>query len=300
MLEAVHVHRVMRARHLHDLLFRGATLRACQDRIRRLWEWGYLDRLYLPLVVDGSGRRRPEAGAPTYLLGTRAAPLLEHRHAVIDKSAVKVGTLEHRLVVTELLVALQVACRDRADVELLSFSTEAPLWRALQEKRVRRAGAIVPDATITLRYPAMGQHLTFYVEVVRADVRGGNRRLLSKMRRYVELNRQGFFRDTYGHDRLRAIIFATPTMARADNLRRLAGDLGHGRRLFWFGCYADITVGSALSYSWRDANEDVFTLAQPTHLHAPSTPTTVSARLASSPGRDHIPPEAPAIRPAAC
>jgi len=280
-LEAVHVHRVMRARHLRELLFRGASLRACQDRLRRLWEWQYLDRLFLPLVVDGSGRQRPEAGAPTYLLGTRSAPILEHLPGGIDTNQVKVATLEHRLAVTEYLVAMQVACRDQATVELQAFSTETPLWRALQEKRVGRAGATVPDAVVTLRYPAMGQHLTFYLEVVRADVRGGNRRLLYKMRRYVELNRLGFFRDVYGHDRLRAILFATPTAARAENLRRLGDELEHGRRLFWFGSYDDLKSSTVLSYPWRSVDVDTFTFLTPTHLpHAPPTSTTLSARLA--------------------
>jgi len=297
-LRAVAHHRVVRGRHVHALLFSGVSQRTCQQRLRRLWEWRYLDRLYLPLVVDGSGARPLEAGAPLYVLGRRAMLLLADelgdrpQHEAIDTTPVTMATIQHRMVVTEVLVSLQLACRGRTDIVLESFSTEAPLWRMLQGRRAR-AGAVVPDAAFTLRYKATQQAITFYVEVVRADVRGGSRRLLQKMQRYVELNRNGFFKHVYCHERLRAVLFLTPSAARAENLRRLARQLEHGRRLFWFGAYhhdrrqlgSAITPATILIHSWRDADDRPTSLLAPSSSspHAPATCPTPPTRHAPDP-----------------
>jgi hypothetical protein len=93
------------------------------------------------------------------------------------------------------------------------------------------------------------------------------------MRRYVELHRQNFFRDAYGHTRLRAVLFATTSRARAENLRRMAESLTQGRRLFWFGSYQEknsdsvpvtrFTPERILSLPWEDTEQETFTLIQP-------------------------------------
>jgi hypothetical protein len=79
----------------------------------------------------------------------------------------------------------------------------------------------VPDGAVRRRY-SNGETLTFYVEIVRADVRGGNATLLRKMDAYVALNRDGRFRECYGHENLRAVLFFTTSGERADHFRELA------------------------------------------------------------------------------
>jgi hypothetical protein len=184
-------------------------------------------------------------------------------------------TLLHHLVVTDCLVSLAVVCREREDVRFVKGEHDGILYSKLRayRQKTRIHNAVVPDGAFTLHYPAPNETLTFYLEVVRADVKGGNRTLLTKMRRYVELHRQNFFRDAYGHPRLRAVLFATTSCARAENLRRLAESLSQGRRLFWFGSYQEknsdgvpvtrFTPERILSLLWEDAEQETFTLIQP-------------------------------------
>lgn len=291
---AVALHRTLRARHVASLFFEGGSLRAAQARLRRLWEWGYLDRIYLPFQVDGSRRPPTEAGAPAYVLGRHGRGLHQDRPGVAQDEPVGIPTLEHRLVVSEFLVSLQLACRGLAGAPTLaSFSPEGPLWRSLAEAGRPRAGALVPDATFVLCFPPPHQELRFYVEVVRADVRGGNQRLREKMRRYVELNRSGGLRQLYNHhEALRAVLFIAPTETRAANLRAIAGRLVHGRRLFWFSSYQGpnagdqvvwrLTPDQLLSLPWTAADGTRFTLCEPESPSPCLEPSPNATRQANS------------------
>lgn len=242
LLRSVLSHRYLRSEHLHALVSPQVSLRVVQSRLKKLHDHGFVKRLYLPVVL---GMHRPTAPAPPiYTLSRQGARFLADQSLTDEEvteqwsdDLIAPGTLTHHLVVTDALVALAVACRSRDDVELVASEHERTLWQRLRQYRKTRQfqNAVVPDGAFTLRYRASGETLTFYLEVVRADVKGGNRRLLEKFQRYAELHRAGFFRDVYGHDRVRAILFATTSPARADNLRRLCAALEHGRRLFWFG-----------------------------------------------------------------
>lgn len=249
LLQAVYNHRFARSDHVHQLIAPQVSWRIVQTRLQKLFAQGYLRRLYLPVVLDGEHAPPVHSRQPIYQLTRRGAHLLadgsdkkvsaELRHWRAER--VSPLTLLHHLVITDFLVALAQACRERADVELVNGEHEGVLWARLREyrKQHRMVPAVVPDGAFTLRYPATNEVLTFYLEVVRADVKGGNRRLLDKLKRYVGLHRQGFFRTVYGHERLRAVLFATTSEARAKNFVRLAEKLTHGRRLFWFGNYQE-------------------------------------------------------------
>lgn len=247
LLRAVLVHRYLRSEHLHALVSSSVSLRVVQGRLKKLHDHSFLKRLYLPVVL---GTHRPVApAAPIYTLSRQGARILADQSLTDEVVAEKwsdgltlPGTLAHHLVVADALVALAVACRSRDDVELVASEHERTLRQRL--RRYRRIHdlqqAVVPDGAFTLRYyGATDVTLTFYLEVVRADVKGGNRKLLAKLQRYVELHRAGFFRDGYGHERVRAVLLATTSPARAENLRRLCSELQHGRRLFWFGAYQE-------------------------------------------------------------
>lgn len=280
LLSQVFFHGYIRSDQLHALVCSEVSLRAVQGRLKKLYDHSFLKRLYLPVVLGSS---RPAVPAqPIYALGRPGAELLAE-HGLFpeldttgwSETTAQPRTLAHHLVVTDALVALAVACRSRGDIELVKAEHERVLWQRL--RRYREAhhvqDAVVPDGAFSLRYPAAGEALTFYLEVVRADVKGGNRQLTAKLRRYAEFHRAGFFRDAYGHERVRAVIFATTSDARAENLRRLAERLAHGRRLFWFGAYqghapdgrlpSRFTAEHILDLSWQAAGGECLTLLQP-------------------------------------
>lgn len=281
LLGAVHRHRYLRSEHLHALLFSTVSRRVVQTRLQKLHARDYVKRLYLPIVLDGEHAPLAHSRQPIYTLSARGLRLVREAHSNVQRNSPwsperpSAQFLAHHLVVTDCLVALAVAARSSEAVELVDGAAETHLWSQLRLYRQthRLRSAVVPDGAFTLRYLATGETLTFYLEVVRADVRGGNRRLLDKLRRYSELHRQGFFRDAYGHDRVRAVLFATTSDVRAKHLQRLATKLPHGRRLFWFGAYqakdragrlgSRFTAAEILTLPWRAADGASLTLFQP-------------------------------------
>ena len=80
----------------------------------------------------------------------------------------------------DLLVSLEVACRDRPDVHLVRFERESALRQRLALLPPGERRVPMPDGVFTLAYPG-GAELTFYVEVVRALAKGGNRSILEKL-----------------------------------------------------------------------------------------------------------------------
>lgn len=283
LLRLVFHHRFVRSDHLHALLMPRTNRRVIQTRLQKLFAHAYVKRLFVPAILDGEHRPLTHSRQPIYTLDRRGARLLsEHENesgrTALDRwrpEVVSASTLAHHLVVTDCLVALQVACRSSPSVQFIRGEHEGILWAKLREHRQhhRIKQAIVPDGAFTLRY-ATGETMTFYLEVVRADVKGGNRRLLEKLRRYVELLRLEYFRDVFGHERVRAVLLATTSLVRAKNLARVAEKLIHGRRLFWFGTYQEKTADGRfascftpeqiLTLPWHEATGDRQTLQPPT------------------------------------
>lgn len=280
LIAAVLRYRFLKSTHLHHLVAPNVSLRIVQERLRKLTLHRYLKRFYLPVVLDGQHAPPTHRRQPVYAITTRGARLLNESadgtvSPCLSTERPSPMTLLHHLVVTDGLVSLAVACRERVEVRFENGEHDGILYSILRtyRQRSRIQNAVIPDGTFTLHYPTPNETLTFYLEVVRADVKGGNRTLLAKMRRYVELHRQNFFRDAYGHPRLRAVLFATTSRARAENLRRMAESLTQGRRLFWFGSYQEkgsdgvpvtrFTPERILSLLWEDAEQETFTLIQP-------------------------------------
>ncbi len=280
LVAAVARYRFLKSTHLHLLIAPSVSLRIVQERLRKLTIHGYLKRFYLPVVLDGQHAPPTNRGQPVYAITTRGARLVNESadgnvSPCLATERPSPMTLLHHLVVTDCLVSLAISCRERDEVRFENGDHDGILYSKLRtyRQRSRIQNAVIPDGTLTLHYPTPSETLTFYLEVVRADVKGGNRTLLAKMRRYVELHRQNFFRDAYGHPRLRAVLFATTSRARAENLRRMAESLTQGRRLFWFGSYQEknsdgvpvtrFTPERILSLPWEDAEQETFTLIQP-------------------------------------
>lgn len=247
LLQLLHEHRFARSDHLQNLTHPSLSFRTLQTRLKKLFTHGYVKRLYIPIILDGEHAPLAHSRQPIYTLSSRGLHYLRE-HKLIPENGLKwraeqpsVQFLAHHLIVTDCLVAIRVASQSNGSVTLISGHAEGLLRARLDAYRRehRLTSAIVPDGVFTLRYEPTGETMTFYLEIVRADVKGGNARLFEKLRRYTELHRHGFFREAYGHDHIRAVIFATTSAARAANLATLTKNLIHGRRLLWFGSYQE-------------------------------------------------------------
>ena len=222
-------YRSLTSEHIQALVFPGTSIAVVRRRLRLLWSHQLLERVYLPFLLDG-GPPPPLARRPIYTLGPRGADLLE---AAVEPVAV--STLAHNLIASDWLAAIVAASGGGGDAELVVAEPEPVLWGKIGSAR-SRGSFIVPDAAATLRIGAASW--TFYLEVVRAGVRGGNPTLVDKLRKYAELHHRRFFREAYGHEQVRAVLVAASSVARAERLRAMAADLSYGQRLFWFGSYA--------------------------------------------------------------
>src|SRR5215207_9868159 len=138
-LRAVHRHRLLRSTHLVALS--GGSRQATLRRLQLLFHHGYLDRP--PMQLDWYARGSEPL---VYALGNRGAEILE-AEGVARPRGIRWDTknrnvsrvfLHHTLAVAEVMVAFEVACRDRAGVTLI------------QPEEVL-AGA--PEATRRLRLP---------------------------------------------------------------------------------------------------------------------------------------------------
>lgn len=274
-------HRYLTADHLRQLAFPGASSRVVQLRLRKLYEHGLLER-------ESLDRRRsdcPHVGLPIYTLGRRATPIVSDDDDGEAVTPIRRGRkelhVEHDLAVSDALVALTVACRNRPDLALAMTEPETALRRKLRARAIPKTSACIPDGAFTLYYASTKERLTFYLEVVHADPPGGTRGVIEKLKKYVRLHRQGFFRLVYGHDRLRAVIVATTTKRRAEHLATLAKKHLHGERLFWFGHYQEkdtagkhtsvLTAACILDLPWL-STEGSYTLASPSkpiHIYTP-------------------------------
>lgn len=119
-LEHVHAHRFLRSDHLTSLLpgSRQQTLR----RLQLLYHHGYLERPRCQIDYYQSGSRRIAYG-----IGNKGAALLKrelalpfHRLDWGQKNHVSRLFLEHALLVSDVMVALEVACRKQAGIRLLT------------------------------------------------------------------------------------------------------------------------------------------------------------------------------------
>ena len=273
---AVHRHRFIRAHHLHPLAFPGRTLRAAQSRLEKLWQHGYLDRYFVPYALDGTRRAPSDAATPVYTLGPKALEVLKAADSDVGgrmaMREVAPSTLAHHLVVTDLLASIEAACLARGMPENAETEHEWRLWKTAGDRKVPTSGLVVPDGAVTFRGPDRPVPETWYVEVVRADVAGGNDEFLAKMRRYLALRDEGRFLRAFGHVRVRGVFIATPTPERARNLRALCARLPSDHRFFAFTHFEErqgdrriprFRPETVLDLGWTDGAGGVVRIGRP-------------------------------------
>lgn len=292
-LRIVHRHRFARAHHLYPLAFPGRTLRAAQYRLEKLWQFGYVDRHFVPYALDGTRRAPSDAATPAYALGEKGtevlravAPDAELQGGRIEAPKAAASTLAHHLAVTDLLASVEAAALARGEAEHVRAEHEWRLWKIAGDRKVPTSGLAVPDGALTFSGPDRPAGETWYVEIVRADVSGGNEAFLAKMRRYLALRAEGRFLRAFGHARVRGVLVATPTPERARNLRALCARLPGERRFFAFAHFEE-RIGerrtprfrpeTVLELAWTDGAGGVIRLGRPAERRAAAAETAADA-----------------------
>lgn len=263
-IRVVHKFRFVRSTHLLDLT--GSPYKPLMRRLQLLYHHRYLDRPRAQIEHFSVGGSKPMV----YALGNRGADLLAEldgqRRAKVDWTAKNRETgrvfIEHTLLIADVMVALDVACRDRADVRLIDGNEllrEFPVAtqrarnpflmsvRVVHDEAVADVG-LVPDRIFALEYPQVGKRAYFFLEADRATmpvVRTSLEQtsIFRKLLAYHQAWRQEIPVARFGFKNFRA-LFVTSSAERAQTMldANRTATAGQGSRLFLF---SDISrVGS--------------------------------------------------------
>jgi hypothetical protein len=269
-LRAVHRHRLLRSTHLTALS--GGSPQATLRRLQLLFHHGYLDRP--PMQLDWYARGSEPL---VYALGNRGAELLEE-HGEFRRGGIRWDTkkrnlsrvfLHHTLAVAEVMVAFEVACRDREDVQFLP--PEEVLHQAPAETRrlrlpfrwqveVRHGGkphrlGVEPDKVFGLRFegePEGRNRAFFFLEADRGTMPVARKgfaqtSFLRKLVCYQETWRQGIHKTHLGIPNFR-VLTVTASEERMRHLVAACRSLGSGGNLFLFAHQAALGRGSILNH----------------------------------------------------
>jgi hypothetical protein len=219
-------------------------------RLKLLYHHGYLERPRAQLEYYGRGGSRPMV----YGLGSRGAKLLEKELGIATSGSEanhEIGQifLEHTLLVSDVMVSIELACRKSDGVTLLYEDQLAPQtkfqWRVkVPEHRVTLG--VVPDRVFVLEHAnhAGGrQRVYFFLEADRGTmpvVRSGlaQTSFYRKLIAYEATWAQKVHQRKLGIHRFR-VLTVTTNAKRVTSLLEACSRLKRGHGLFLF---ADRTV----------------------------------------------------------
>jgi hypothetical protein len=270
-------HRLIRSTHIASLV--GRSLDRTNDRLRRLFHAGYVDRPRAQLdrfPTDGS--------APmVYSLADRGARLLCQREGLCcgtgewSRKNREAGRpfIEHQIEIVDFQVALQRAVSQRSDVQLIT--AEEMIAASRQQKGRRgalfalraklshqgwvREASVVPDLVFGLQLTS-GKRLNFMVEIDRGTmpVRRSDPDRTSfeqKMRVYLTAHATKQHERQLGWKNFRVLAITTAQRRMQSMKEALVGlrvPGSPGASLLLFSTLDEIRAGGPLAARWADGN----------------------------------------------
>jgi len=271
-IRAVRRHRCLRSTHL-AALFPGSRQKLLR-RLNLLYHHGYLDRPRNQLAYYERGSE-----AMVYALGRRGAEvLLLHEGGSrgtigwTKNSSVTRFFLQHTLLIADVMVALEVACRLPGRIRLIPAAeilAQAPEATRAQRNplswRVRVADGtdiadlgVMPDQFFGLRFedePEGRNRAFFFLEADRASMPVVRRSLRQssvyrKLLAYAETSRQGLHTAHFGIKHFR-LLTVTTSRARVEHLLEANSRLvGGGSPIFLFSDEESLRAGNPLTHPW--------------------------------------------------
>jgi hypothetical protein len=246
-IRLIHRHRFLRSSQIFALL--GGSIQPVLRRLQLLYHHGYLERprSQLDYYYQGGSRQI------VYGLGNKGGKLLKQKFGVsIGKiswgeknRSVKKIFLEHALLVSDAMIAIELACRNSGKVRLL-HSDELRL-RAGQAFRWKtnlgngKTLVIVPDRVFALEYvdpEGEAQQAVFFLEadrgtmpVVRKDL--SQTSFYRKLLAYEATWQQGIHHSRFGFNRFR-VLTITSSSERIRSLVDTCSQFKSGHGLFLF------------------------------------------------------------------
>lgn len=275
-LKQVHRHRFLRSSHLVSLL--GGSGQHVLRRLQLLYHHGYLERprAQLDYFYRGGGSR-----SLVYGLGNKGTAILKQALALpfhrLKWSAKNRDTgrlfLEHTLLIADLMVSLELACRRHGGVKLLTGDAlpvpdsarrqrEPFQWRVNISSRLKCG--VIPDQVFALEFSGGGRQF-YFLEADRATMPVVRQNLAQssfyrKLLAYEATWTQNLHRSRLGFNRFR-VITVTSSPERVQTLLEATRQLERGQGLFLFTDRdAFLNCPEALSAPWRNGKGTVETL----------------------------------------
>ena len=236
----IHRHRFLRSSHLTALV--GGSAQPLLRRLQLLYHHGYLERPRAQLDYYLRGGSSPMV----YGLGSKGGVLLKqelgstYRPLRWSEKNRSVGRmfLEHALLISDVLVTLELACRKSGRVRLLidddlGSSPFVSRWKVTLDGKVRLG--VVPDRVFALE--ADGERAYFFLEADRGTMPVTRKNLAQtsfarKLLAYEATWSQGIHRG-FGFHRFR-VLTVTGSESRVQSLVAACAQLQRGHGLFLF------------------------------------------------------------------
>ena len=276
-LRQVQRHRFLRSSHLVALL--GGARQTILRRLQRLYHAGYLERPRAQLDYFNRGGSR----TMVYGVGQKGANLLKpesegSRHQPNWRGKNRdVGRqfLEHALLTTDFMVALEIACRRNGNARLLTgdalsiagnrLDGRDPFrWEVRLNNRIKLG--VIPDQVFALEYTAAGTAKTtrtlYFLEADRGTMPVVRHSLSRssfhrKMIAYQATSSQGIHRTRLGFNRFR-VLTVTSSRSRLKTMLEACRTLERGHGLFLFTDSESLrTTPDLLSMPWTSFGVDV-------------------------------------------
>lgn len=265
----VHRHRFLRSSHIVALV--GGSSQQVLRRLKLLYHHGFLERPRAQIdYYQESGSRHI-----VYGLGNKGGMLLKQELGVALRKvswgeknrAVGRMFLEHALLVSDVMVTMELACRE-SRIQLVTEKDLAPpgkrqpfRWRVNLNSRLKLG--VIPDRVFALEFPdasGKSQRAYFFLEADRGTMPVTRRNhsqtsFYRKLLAYTATWAQNLHRTRFGFHRFR-VLTVTASAARVKTLVEACSQLEHGHGLFLF---ADRTIlsGDMFSSTWQTGKPGV-------------------------------------------
>ena len=271
-LRLVHRHRFLRSSHLTALI--GGSAQPLLRRLQFLFHHGFLERPRAQLEYFHRTGTRPMV----YGLGSKSGKLLKaqlgssYRPYRWSEKNRAVGRmfLEHALLVSDVLVALELACHRSGRVRLYMDEVltlpHKPSWKVTVDGNIRLG--LVPDRVFALervREDNSVDRAYFFLEADRGTMPVTRRSLVQtsfarKLLAYEATWSQGIHEKRFGFHRFR-VLTITKSPERVKSLVDACSQLKRGHGLFLF---ADVTVleqpDLLFAQLWRNGRSETTSL----------------------------------------
>lgn len=269
-IRLIHHHRFLRSSHIVSLI--GGSSQGVLRRLQLMYHHKFLERPRAQIEYFHHGGSRHVI----YGLGTKGRSLLKQEtgtdarslHIEENSNAPRRAFFEHAVLVSDIMVALELACRETERIRLIapeqlpqpSAVRQKMRWRVIVNKR--ELPWIIPDrvfAIETEKSPDRSPGL-FFLEADRGTMPIVRKSLSQssfyrKLLAYEATWAQGLHQSQFGFRRFR-VLTVTTSAARVNSLVKACSQLKTGHGLFLFCDQATFQKhGDILTMPWKNGRQ---------------------------------------------